>query len=96
MTNPKRIAALLGVLLVLFSVFFFLSLTTVQTNHYCTGDHCGICRQIGLCRNLLTGTVGNDFKRTLMLVSFLSGCVFIAGRMVSASSPVLLGVKLQN
>lgn len=96
MAKLKRTAVLLGVFLILFAVFFSFFMATVQTSHHCIGDHCGTCRQVRLYQNFLTGAVRNDLKRTLILLSLLSGCVFISARIIIAFSPVLLGVKLQN
>lgn len=52
MTRPKRLAAVLA-LLVAFVMLFSVLYIALEADHDCSGDDCVICAQLQICGNLL-------------------------------------------
>ncbi len=53
MKSNKRIFRTLLCIAVLFAVAFSAIYIVAESGHDCTGEHCAICHQIELCKNLL-------------------------------------------
>lgn len=53
MKSNKRIFRTLLCIAVLFAVAFSAIFIIAESGHDCTGEHCAICHQIELCKNLL-------------------------------------------
>jgi len=53
MKSNKRIFRTLLCMAVLFAVAFSAFYIVAESGHDCTGEHCAICHQIELCKNLL-------------------------------------------
>ncbi len=53
MKSNKRIFRTLLCMAVLFAVAFSALYIVAESGHVCTSEHCAICHQIELCKNLL-------------------------------------------
>ncbi len=98
MKSNKRIFRTVICIAVLFAMVFSAFCVVAEADHYCTGDHCAICCQIELYKNLL---------RSLAVVAGIIGAIVIGkllcgycreGRNDGISVPtlVVLGVKLSD
>ena len=97
MNKPKRLAAVLAVLLA-FIMLFSAVYIALEADHDCCGENCVICAQLRACEELL---------RNLLLTAALlsaAGCLCAlsrvisraASRFVACHSLIALKVKLSN
>ena len=98
MKSNKRIFRTLLCMAVLFAVAFSAFYIVAESGHDCTGEHCAICHQIELCKNLL---------RSLTLAAGVAGACVVGKSLfgyrcerrndrIAVPTLVLLGVKLSD
>lgn len=98
MAKRMRFVAACGVGILVFVLFFSASFMVAESEHDCAGEHCVICHQIETCQKFLEqfSTVHASSGRVVVLSFLVLLTVLRTQRIIDASSPVSLKVKLLN
>lgn len=98
MAKRTRFAAACGAVLLVFALLFSVFFIVSEADHNCISEDCPICHQIQTCQKLLeqlSATHSTSGKRAA-LCFFLLLAVLRTQNIFTASSPILLKVKLLN
>ena len=89
----RLLAAVLAVVMLSSAIYL-----AVEANHDCSGDDCAICRQIGICENLLKslGLAGAAAAITAVLTYTMCRAILPCAEMIDTLTLVSLKVKLSN
>ena len=98
MKSNKRIFRTLLCIAVLFAVAFSAIYIVAESGHDCTGEHCAICHQIELCKNLLRSlTIAAGVAGACVVGKTLCGyCRTRRNDITAAPTLVALRVKLSD
>ena len=98
MKSNKRIFRTLLCMAVLFAVAFSAIYIVAESDHDCTGEHCAICHQIELCKNLLRSlTLAAGVVGACVVGKSLCGyCRTKHNDRIAVQTLVTLRVKLSN
>ena len=98
MKSIKRIVRTLLCMAVLFAVAFSAVYIVAESGHDCAGEHCTICHQIVLCKNLLR-SLALAVGVTGVAVAGKSLCRYCCARRndrIAVPTLILLRVKLSD
>ena len=89
----RLLAAVLAVVMLFSAVYI-----AVEADHDCSGEDCAICRQIGICENLLKslGLAGAAAAITAVLTYTMCRAILPCTEMIGTLTLVSLKVKLSN